>query len=257
MEYLIGGDFSSVLQERGRLPEDIARFYMAELVLALCYLHEHGIIHRDIKPDNMLLDEGGHLKLTDFGLANFGFDRRASAAGTRGHTPPLSAMEASDCEEGGASEGGCSILGTPDYLAPEILHQQDHGTAVDWWAFGVCLYEMLLGIPPFSGSSPGDIFDKILKHQSVDWDFVDGEAGCKGAALYPSLEARDLIERLLVADPDRRLGSSQVQGHPFFKGIEWEQLRSHAAPLRPSPMNEVDTSCFEGSPSLFACLLRM
>jgi serine/threonine protein kinase len=216
MEYLIGGDLSSVLQELGRLPEATARFYVAELVLALEYLHDHGIIHRDIKPDNMLLAADGHLKLTDFGMADF---QGQGQKGAHVHRPLTE-----------------RVLGTPDYLAPELLRQADHGTAVDWWAVGVCLFEFLFGYPPFTGDSPAEIFDKILAFGKIDWDQYD--------EVEASLEAKDLISSLLTVDPNMRLGSQGVRAHPFLTGIDWEGLRTCTAPIQPQTSDMLDTSHF-------------
>lgn len=214
MEYLIGGDLSSVLQEQGRLREDAARFYIAEVTLALEYLHDHGIIHRDLKPDNMLLDGEGHLKLTDFGLADYG-----NLAGRVGY-----------------DEGKGKVLGTPEYMAPELLNGGAHGTAVDWWAVGVCLFELVIGVPPFTGDSPTEIFEKVLHFERINWQE------------YPELslteDLRDLVDKLLCPDPSTRLGSQGTKCHPFFANLDWDALRQCIAPIRPTPCDSLDTSGF-------------
>lgn len=211
MEYLIGGDLSSIIQDRGRLREEEACFYTAEIVQALEHLHEHGIIHRDIKPDNLLLDANGHLKLSDFGLAI----PKARAKG-----------------------GEERVLGTPDYLAPELILGQDHGTAVDWWALGVCLYEFLVGFPPFTGETPEIIFKNISSNtKTVDWEAVKKE-------IMISDSAQDLIDKLLDPDPNSRLGSEGIKAHPFFAPINWSLLRKAPAPIIPKATDHMDTSSF-------------
>lgn len=215
MEYLIGGDLSSLLHESGPFREEVARFYAAELVLAIESLHQHGIIHRDIKPDNVLLDSEGHIKLTDFGLAYF-----------KDSNPGV----------GGNDEG--RILGTPEYLAPEILRHEDHGPEVDWWSLGVCLFEMLSGMTPFYAESASEVFDNILTYRHLEW----GELVMGGSI---SLEARDLIVRLLEPDRNRRIQSADIKAHAFFRTIDWRELRSREAPLRPRPGHPLDTSRFD------------
>ncbi|KXN69972.1 kinase-like protein, partial [Conidiobolus coronatus NRRL 28638] len=215
MEYLIGGDLSSLLQVFGCFDEDMARFYIAETTLALNYLHENGVVHRDLKPDNILIDHTGHIKLTDFGLSRI----------HELHTPkrPPSNRE---------------LLGTPDYLAPELLLGSSHGSPVDWWAVGVCLFEFLVGYPPFSDETPELIFRNILNHQ-VQWPPVDpGES-------YFSSESEDLIKNLLQPDPSKRLQRSQVSHHTFFKGMDFDKLHEIEPPFMPNPEDVCDTSYFE------------
>ncbi|PJF17553.1 Kinase-like protein [Paramicrosporidium saccamoebae] len=220
MEYLIGGDLSSILQGSGTMSEDTACFYIAEVVLALEYLHDHGIIHRDLKPDNMLLDAEGHLKLTDFGLADY--------------------------ESNSSRASPDRVLGTPDYLAPELLDGKEHGTAVDWWAVGVCLFEFLIGVPPFTGSRPEEIFEKIQTFQRIDW--------AEYSEFGLSDQARDLIDRLLCVDPAIRLGSQGIKSHSFFEKIVWDTLRTVSPPINPQPAHPLDTSQFEPRNRRFADL---
>lgn len=215
MEYLIGGDLSSILQGSGPLAEETARFYVAELVLAIEYLHLHGIVHRDLKPDNVLLDADGHIKLTDFGLSHY-----------------------NEAQQRLGIEGERRILGTPEYLAPEILRHESHGPEVDWWALGVCLFEMLFGFTPFYADSETEIFENILNHKCIDWDDL---AECKSI----STQARDLIDRLLEPDRFRRICLMDAKKHEFFNGIEWNEIRDQKAPCRPFPMDSRDTSQFD------------
>lgn len=239
MEYMIGGDMSSTIQERGPLEESIAAFYTAQVAEALHFLHENGIIHRDIKPDNMLLDGEGHLKLSDFGLATLS-------------PPPTDPGDGFD-DDGGDSSPGCPpptsltmpdgerLLGTPDYLAPEALRGGGGvGAPADWWAVGVTLFEMLAGSPPFAGQTPEQVFGNILSFKGIDWEACGGD-------LHFSASARDLIDRLLDPDPKLRPSGSTILRHPFFSSLQLSALRSAPGPLQPAPRDEADTSNFEGT----------
>jgi len=132
MEYIIGGELFSQLRKVGRFSNDTSRFYAAEIVLALEYLHSKNIVYRDLKPENLLIDKDGHMKITDFGFAKVVEDRT------------------------------WTLCGTPEYLAPEIIQSKGHGKAVDWWALGILIYEMLAGYPPFYDENPFGIYQKIL-----------------------------------------------------------------------------------------------
>lgn len=191
----------------GRLREESARLYAAELVLVLGYLHGLGIAHRDIKPENLLIDRSGHLKLTDFGFAKE------------------------------ISERSLSFCGTPEYMAPEMIQKSGHNKAVDWWALGVLLYEMLVGQSPFYSSSPYKTFESIIG----------------GQIHYPkslSTLAKSLISQLLVRDPALRLGSRRdamdISSHDFFRSIRWEAIEKRAlqAPWVPELASAEDRSCF-------------
>eukprot|EP00954_Amorphochlora_amoebiformis_P021246 1345126-Amorphochlora_amoeboformis.AAC.1 len=134
LEYVIGGDFFSYLRRKGRLDMHAARFYAAELVVALSYLHSKDIIYRDLKPENMLISAEGHVKLADFGFSKkLEKDKRT-----------------------------WTLCGTPEYLAPEIIHSIGHHYGVDWWALGILLFEMLAGFPPFYDEQPFNIYQKIV-----------------------------------------------------------------------------------------------
>ncbi|CAN1126932.1 Probable serine/threonine protein kinase IRE4 [Linum perenne] len=237
MEYLNGGDLYSLLRKVGCLEEDVARIYIAELVLALEYLHSLGIVHRDLKPDNILIAHDGHIKLTDFGLSKIGLLNNTIQLsgstineGTLSDTPDSSEQQTEE-------KGQHSAVGTPDYLAPEILLGREHGYASDWWSVGIILFELITGIPPFTAEQPEMIFDNIL-NRKIPWPSVPSDM---------SSEAQDLIERLLIHNPDQRLGangSSEVKSHPLFRGVDWDNLASLEAAFVPVPDSADDTSYF-------------
>ncbi|XP_050894876.1 probable serine/threonine protein kinase IRE isoform X2 [Lathyrus oleraceus] len=189
MEYLNGGDLYSMLRNLGCLDEDMARVYIAEVVLALEYLHTQHIIHRDLKPDNLLIGQDGHIKLTDFGLSKVGLINSTDdlsapssfANGFLGNDKPKS-RHVSKREERQQQ----SVVGTPDYLAPEILLGMGHGTTADWWSVGVILYELLVGVPPFNAEHPQQIFDNII-NRDIQWPKYPEEI---------SYEAYDLMNKL-------------------------------------------------------------
>ncbi|KAF5734577.1 putative kinase [Tripterygium wilfordii] len=201
MEYLNGGDLYSLLRNLGCLDEHVARVYMAEVVLALGYLHSLRVVHRDLKADNLLIAHDGHIKLTDFGLSKVGLIN--STDDLSGPAVSGTSLLGDDEPELSASEHQQerrkkrSAVGTPDYLAPEILLGTGHGTTADWWSVGVILFELIVGIPPFNAEHPQQIFDNILNCK-VPWPLVPKEM---------SREAQDLIDRLLTEDPHQRLGA--------------------------------------------------
>lgn len=242
MEYLNGGDLYSLLKNVGSLEEDVARTYVAELVLALEYLHSLGIVHRDLKPDNILIAHDGHIKLTDFGLSKIGLiNSTDNLSGSETNSSSLPEVDDLSCsfENTQQTEERLqhSAVGTPDYLAPEILLGTEHGYAADWWSVGIVLFELITGIPPFSAESPEMIFDNIL-NKKMPWPSVPDDI---------SYEAQDLINRFLNLDPNRRLGANgapEVKTHPFFQGVNWDTLALQKAAFIPSPENADDTSYF-------------
>ncbi|KAF0910253.1 hypothetical protein E2562_001441 [Oryza meyeriana var. granulata] len=243
MEYLNGGDLYSLLRNLGCLDEDVARIYLAEVVLALEYLHSMHIVHRDLKPDNLLIAHDGHIKLTDFGLSKVGLINSTddlSGPAVSGSSlygddePQMSEFEQMDHR---ARRQKRSAVGTPDYLAPEILLGTGHGTSADWWSVGVILFELIVGIPPFNAEHPQTIFDNIL-NRKIPWPHVPEEM---------SSEAQDLIDKLLTEDPHQRLGAngaSEVKQHQFFKDISWDTLARQKAAFVPSSDSALDTSYF-------------
>eukprot|EP00906_Rhabdomonas_costata_P021798 RCo031598 len=197
MEYLPGGDMAHYLDRciGKRFSESLARFYAAEVLTALQYIHDYGSIYRDLKPENILLDAQGHACLSDFGLAK-------------------------DFHGGGHSETRAqSFVGSPFYVAPEVLRQQRYGKAVDWWAFGVLLFRMLTGRVPFEGHNRREVFERIL-HGPVSFS----------AFPWVSSTAIDLIQRLLVKEERDRLSGSRVKAHRFFHGVDWTALPRKASP---------------------------
>ncbi|KAK9143305.1 hypothetical protein Syun_012705 [Stephania yunnanensis] len=195
MEYLNGGDLYSLLSNLGCLEEDMARVYIAELVLALEYLHSLNVIHRDLKPDNILIACNGHIKLTDFGLSKVGlmnstddlYSPAASSTDVEDDEPKTTEQQTLNREQRQQE----SAVGTPDYLAPEILLGMGHGATADWWSVGVILFELLVGIPPFNADHPLKIFDNIL-NRDITWPMIPEEM---------SYEAYDLIDNEVSVIP--------------------------------------------------------
>ncbi|KAN0012211.1 hypothetical protein ACTFIU_007509 [Dictyostelium citrinum] len=209
MDYVPGGELFHHLQKAGKFPEELAKFYIAEVMCSLHYLHSNNIIYRDIKPENILLDEEGHIKLTDFGLSKSGI---TSVVGSK---------------NGGEGGFATTFCGTPEYLAPEIITGAGHGKAADWWSVGILLFEMLTGRSPFLASNRNDMYKSMIQ-------------GNLRMPMFLSSDAQDLLEKLLVPDPNKRLGSSQgfeeISSHPFFELIPWRMLESKmiTPPFKPT-----------------------
>uniref|UniRef100_A0A8C9V7Y9 Protein kinase C n=1 Tax=Scleropages formosus TaxID=113540 RepID=A0A8C9V7Y9_SCLFO len=208
MEYLNGGDLMFHIQEKGRFDLTRATFYSAEIICGLQFLHSKGIIYRDLKLDNVMLDRDGHIKIADFGMCKenvFG-DNRAT-----------------------------TFCGTPDYIAPEILLGQKYSFSVDWWSFGVLLYEMLIGQSPFHGDDEDELFESIRMDTPH----------------YPrwiTKESKDLLEKLFERDSTRRLGVvGNIRAHSFFKTINWSVLerREVEPPFKPKVKAPNDCSNFD------------
>ncbi|KAI8898507.1 kinase-like domain-containing protein [Globomyces pollinis-pini] len=212
LEYVQGGELFTYLRKSGRFPNHVARFYAAEVVLSFEYIHSKDIIYRDLKPENLLIDHMGHIKITDFGFAKF--------------VPDVT----------------WTLCGTPDYLAPEIIQSKGYGRAVDWWALGILIYEMIAGHPPFYDEDHFKLYEKILS--------------CK--LRFPSHFdplAKDLVKRLLSPDLSKRFGNlkegvSDIKHHKWFAGVDWEKLKNLEipAPYVPKVAHEGDTSNFDVYP---------
>ncbi|KVH88375.1 AGC-kinase, C-terminal [Cynara cardunculus var. scolymus] len=180
MEFLNGGDLFSLLRTLGCLEEDMARVYIAELVLALEYLHSLNIIHRDLKPDNLLIGPDGHIKLSDFGLSKVGLiNSTEDLSGTSDIRTSIYRDDEVTTERRSSLNGEQrqkqAVVGTPDYLAPEILLGVGHGATADWWSVGVILFELLVGIPPFNAESPENQILPLLTYQNLV-TYVDGSS---------------------------------------------------------------------------------
>lgn len=186
MSYVPGGELFTHLRRAQRFTPDVTRFYLATIILALKYLHSFNIIYRDLKPENLLLDSRGYLRLTDFGFAKIVDDRT------------------------------WTLCGTPEYLAPEIIQSDGHGKAADWWACGVLCYEMLVGYPPFFDESPYGIYEKILSgyiHWPRNMDRLSRD-------LIKAFLNPDRTKRL-----GNMIGGPQdILDHPWFRGVDWEAL---------------------------------
>ncbi|KAK4049341.1 Serine/threonine kinase [Microbotryomycetes sp. JL221] len=211
MEYVSGGDLMLHIQREQFTPRR-AKFYAAEVLLALEYFHQNGIIYRDLKLDNILLTLDGHIKVADYGLCK---------------------------EDMWFGKTTSTFCGTPEFMAPEIILEQRYGRAVDWWAFGVLIYEMLLGQSPFRGDDEDEIFDAILEDEP----------------LYPIHMPKDsvsILQKLLTRDPTRRLGAgeadaAEIKAHLFFKDTNWDDIfnKRVPAPFFPAISSATDTSNFD------------
>lgn len=259
MDYIPGGDMMSLLIRMGVFPETLARFYVAELTLAIESVHKMGFIHRDIKPDNILIDLDGHIKLTDFGLCTGFRWTHNSKYYQKGSHVRQDSMEPSDfwddvsnCRCGdrlmtleqraNKQHQRClahSLVGTPNYIAPEVLLRKGYTQLCDWWSVGVILFEMLVGQPPFLASTPTETQIKVINWEST----LQVPAQVK---LSP--EAVDIIGRLCCSAEDRlgANGAGEIKSHSFFSQVDFSSnLRQQPAPYRPKIAHPMDTSNFD------------
>ena len=213
MDFVNGGHLFFWLYRQGLFDTALTRFYTAEIVCAIGHLHSLNIMHRDLKPENILLDNEGHVKITDFGLAK--------------QQDPKSTKRAN------------SLVGSIDYMAPEILQATGHGKTADWWSVGVLMYEMLTGQLPFRGKNKPAIQKAICSHKLKTPSFLPGDA-------------TQLIKGLLDRQQDRRLGvgpdgTDTVKGHAFFKAVDWSKIevRGVSPPFRPTVQGEMCVACFD------------
>jgi len=212
MEYVPGGELFTYLRNSGRFPTSYGIFYSAEIVSALEYLHDKNVVYRDLKPENLLLDREGHIKVTDFGFAKKLDDRT------------------------------WTLCGTPEYLAPEIIQSKGHNRACDWWALGILIFEMLVGYPPFFDDNPFGIYEKILAGK-IEWpkhlDPITKD-------LVKRLLVADRMKRL----GNMKGGAGDVKAHRFFRGISWDDVigRKLSAPIVPKVTHDGDTRNFETYP---------
>ncbi|XP_044578535.1 putative protein kinase C delta type homolog [Cotesia glomerata] len=207
MEYLNGGDLMFHIQMSGRFPEFRAKFYAAEIWCGLNFLHKKGIVYRDLKLDNVLLDFEGHIRIADFGMCKLQIylDKTAD-----------------------------NFCGTPDYMAPEIINGSKYNQSVDWWSYGVLLYEMLTAQSPFSGCDEDELFWSICNERP-------------SIPKYLSQDSIDILLCLLEKDAGKRLPGHEVQNHPFFSSIQWIRLekRQLQPPFRPTLDHTLDTKYFD------------
>lgn len=213
MDYIEGGELFSLLRKSQRFPNPVAKFYAAEVCLALEYLHANNIIYRDLKPENILLDRNGHIKITDFGFAKY--------------VPDVT----------------YTLCGTPDYIAPEVISTKPYNKSVDWWSFGIYIYEMLAGYTPFYDANAMKTYENILNAEVKFPPFF-----------HP--DAQDLLSKLIMRDLSKRLGNLQngtedVKNHPWFSEVVWEKLlcRNIETPYEPPiQQGQGDTSQFDRYP---------
>jgi len=211
LDYACGGELFSLLRREGRFSNDVGLFFATEIVLAFEYLHSKDIAYRDLKPENLLVDKDGHVRITDFGFAKIVKDKTYT------------------------------LWGTPEYLAPEIIQSKGHNKFVDWWALGVLIFEMLAGYPPFYDDNPLGIYQKILDGYYEFPPYVEAKA----RDLIKAFLTADKSIRLGCTK-----GSEEVKNHKWFKGVEWDivQGREIPPPWIPKVRNNIDTQYFEKYP---------
>lgn len=245
MDFLPGGDFMTLLIKKDILSEEDSRFYIAEMILCIEAVHKAGCIHRDLKPDNVLIGKDGHLKLSDFGLSKM----------NEGELFPLSADYSTKLDDSNQLNSyrevsnkyknnrknrirAYSTVGTPDYIAPEVFGNKGYGQEVDWWSIGVILFEMLVGYAPFCSDTPSETCQKILKWEK--YFHIPPESKLSNLAVH--------LIKSLVAPAEKRLGlngSQEIKAHPFFKGFDWENIKKMKAPFIPALNTDWDTVNFD------------
>ncbi|KAJ7743868.1 AGC/NDR protein kinase [Mycena metata] len=258
MEYVPGGDFRTLLNNSGVLKEEHARFYISEMFAAVNELHKLGYIHRDLKPENFLVDSTGHVKLTDFGLATGALNPKLIESlkvkldkvkdNQVVHRSTLERRSIYRSIRNEDARYADSIVGSPDYMAPEVLRGKPYNHSVDYWSLGCILFEFLAGFPPFSGSTPEETWTNLKNWSTVlrrpEYD--------KPEDLVFNLTdvAWDAVTTLIAHATTRYSSIGQVGAHPFFELTNWDDLRSVRAPFVPALDSEIDTGYYDDFTSL-------
>uniref|UniRef100_W5KNP3 non-specific serine/threonine protein kinase n=1 Tax=Astyanax mexicanus TaxID=7994 RepID=W5KNP3_ASTMX len=244
MEFLPGGDMMTLLMKKDTLSEEEAQFYVAETVLAIDSIHQLGFIHRDIKPDNLLLDSKGHVKLSDFGLCTglkkahrTEFYRNLSHNLTNDFTSQnMNSKRKAETWKRNRRQLAFSTVGTPDYIAPEVFMQTGYNKLCDWWSLGVIMYEMLIGYPPFCSETPQETYKKVM-----NW---------KETLIFPpEVPISDRAKHLILRD--HRIGASgveEIKRNPFFEGVDYDHIRERPAAIPIEIKSIDDTSNFDEFP---------
>ncbi|KAL5007847.1 hypothetical protein ScPMuIL_016653 [Solemya velum] len=247
MEFLPGGDMMTLLMKKDTFAEEQTQFYVAEAVLAIDSIHKLGFIHRDIKPDNLLLDARGHIKLSDFGLCTglkkshrteFYKDLSQRKIEDYANSNPMDSKRRAESWKRNRRALAYSTVGTPDYIAPEVFMQAGYNSTCDYWSLGVIMYEMLIGYPPFCSENPQETYRKVM-----NW---------KETLIFPpevpiSADPKDLIQKF-CCDGEHRLGINgvnEIKSHSFFRGVDWEHIRERPAAIPVDVKSITDTSNFD------------
>ena len=251
MEYCPGGDLMKILIKEDILSEPVTRFYMAECAAAIACLHDLDYVHRDLKPDNMLISKDGHLKLSDFGLAKHydtdvhsmttdvitKYQNSGNQNGDDGHnenkTPKMTLFKKNKKNRKNRALL-YSAVGTPNYIAPEVFTKKGYGEECDWWSLGVILFECVVGYPPFYADTPMNTVKRIVNYQKTLR--IPKEANL-------SKSCKDVIFRLICA-PKKRLSFHQLKRHSWFKRVPWHNLQAMKPPWIPRIDRDDDTRYF-------------
>ncbi|KAK0397218.1 hypothetical protein QR680_002037 [Steinernema hermaphroditum] len=252
MEFLPGGDMMTLLIKKDTLSEEVTQFYIAESCLAIQAIHSLNYIHRDIKPDNLLLDARGHIKLSDFGLCT-GLKKIHRTEHYRNWpsqlpsdfvSKPFESKRKAETWKKNRRAYAYSMVGTPDYIAPEVFQSTGYTKSCDWWSLGVIMYEMLIGYPPFCSETPQETYRKVMNWQQT--------------LVFPpeipiSVEAKATIKRF-CSEADRRLGHNggidEIKQSPFFRKVDWAHIREKPSPVRIEVKGIADTSNFDDFPEV-------
>jgi len=248
MEFLPGGDMMTLLMKKDTLSEEATQFYIAETALAIESIHKLGFIHRDIKPDNLLLDARGHVKLSDFGLCTglkkshrTEFYRDLSQVKPSDFNSPVDSKRKAESWKSKRRALAYSTVGTPDYIAPEVFKQTGYDKTCDWWSLGVIMFEMLIGYPPFCSETPQETYKKVM-----NW---------KESLEFPpevpiSENASSTILRFCNDMETRVKNVSDIQNLSWFQGVDWDHIRERPTAIPVDVKSIDDTSNFDEFPDV-------